>query len=149
MANEEGKKKQIRYNTDFDDRAFRLTCEGFTIGELAKTFGVTSRTIDNWIATHESFKEAVLDGRSVVESRLFNKLYNRAIGYEHEVEEWKSCKIEGLVLKKWTKKYPPDPISGMWLLKNINPKVWRDRHDLIEEIKDNAIEITIKKANNE
>ena len=55
---------------------------GATNPELAGFFDVAPRTIDNWIASHPAFAEAVREGRVVADARVARCLYERAVGYE-------------------------------------------------------------------
>ena len=48
--------------------------------ELAGFFDVAPRTIDNWIASHPAFAEAVREGRVVADARVARCLYERAVG---------------------------------------------------------------------
>jgi hypothetical protein len=48
---------------------------GATNDDLAEFFGVRSRTIDNWIATHEAFVAAVRNGRDVADAKVVRGLF--------------------------------------------------------------------------
>jgi hypothetical protein len=53
---------------------------GATNEELAQFFEVSPPTIDNWIATHTEFAEAVRDGRLYADAEIASRLYERGIG---------------------------------------------------------------------
>jgi hypothetical protein len=52
---------------------------------LAGFFGVTRRTVDNWIATHPDFADAVYRGRAAADAVVVRALFERAKGFSHQV----------------------------------------------------------------
>jgi hypothetical protein len=70
------------YSTDLCELAHNYCLLGATNDELAEFFGVSPRTIDNWIAGHPEFETVVKDGRVVADARVARGLYARAIGYD-------------------------------------------------------------------
>ena len=74
------------YRSDYCELARNYCLLGATNADLAGFFGVTTRTIDNWIATHPEFATAVREARAVADARVARCLYERAVGYEHTVE---------------------------------------------------------------
>src|SRR5215207_3323301 len=94
------------YRREFCELAHNYCLLGATNAELAAFFEVAPRTIDNWIASHPAFAEAVRKGRVVADARVARCLYERAVGYERTVE--RTVLHQG---KEWTLKnvvhYPP------------------------------------------
>ena len=78
------------YRREFCELAHNYCLLGATNPELAGFFDVAPRTIDNWIASHPAFAEAVREGRVVADARVARCLYERAVGY--------SCTVERTVL---------------------------------------------------
>ena len=74
------------YCRDYCDLARNYCLLGATNEHLACFFEVTSRTVDNWIATHPEFAAAVKEGRAIADARVARGLYDRAVGYDHKVE---------------------------------------------------------------
>ena len=74
------------YSPDLCELAHNYCLLGATNDELAAFFGVSPRTIDNWIAVHPEFEAAVKDGRVIADARVARGLYTRAIGYDRKVE---------------------------------------------------------------
>ena len=70
------------YKPDFCEQARKQCLLGATNEELGEFFGVTRRTIDNWIACHPDFAAAVESGRVVADSKVASGLFARAIGFE-------------------------------------------------------------------
>ena len=59
---------------------------GATNDQLAGFFGVSSSTIDNWIAGRRDFEAAVKSGRVIADAKVARSLYVRAVGYDRTVE---------------------------------------------------------------
>ena len=53
-----------RYKPEYCELAHNYSLLGATGDTLADFFGVATRTIDNWIATHPDFADAVYRGRA-------------------------------------------------------------------------------------
>lgn len=114
------------YRREFCELARNYCLLGATNPELAGFFDVAPRTIDNWIASHPAFAEAVHEGRAVADARVARCLYERAVGY--------SCTVERKVLhqgKEWSLKnvvhYPPDTRACIFWLRNRRPATWSER----------------------
>ena len=58
--------------------------------------------------------------------RELPKLCSRATGYEHPEDDIKAVNGE-IVITPTIKRYPPDPTSMIFWLKNRQPKLWRDK----------------------
>jgi len=132
-----------KYEQAFDEQAYKLCLLGHTDAELATFFEVTETTINNWKITHPSFFESIKRGKDIADSNVATRLYQRAMGYEHEGEELKVVSLgqgEGSEVQKVPIKviYPPDATSAIFWLKNRQPKKWRDKqdHDLTTNGKD-------------
>ena len=68
------------YRREFCELAHNYCLLGATNAELAGFLDVSPRTIDNWIASHPAFAEAVREGRVVADARVARCLYERAVG---------------------------------------------------------------------
>lgn len=58
------RKSRSLYKPEYDDIAETVLASGKSLAALAGTLGVSPRTVDQWIATHESFKDACEVGRA-------------------------------------------------------------------------------------
>jgi len=74
------------YDPQLCEQAHNYCLLGATNDELAEFFNVSPSTIDNWIARHADFGDAVRRGRVVADSRVARGLYDRAVGYDRIVE---------------------------------------------------------------
>ncbi|MDU7405665.1 MAG: terminase [Citrobacter portucalensis] len=118
--------KNSKYLPEYDERAYQLCLLGATDKFLADCFGVTEQTINNWKKDHPSFFESLKKGKEVADSKVAEALFQRATGYEHDADDIKV--VEGaIVITPTIKRYPPDPTSMIFWLKNRQPKLWREK----------------------
>jgi hypothetical protein len=114
------------YRREFCELALNYCLLGATNAELAGFLDVAPRTIDNWIASHPAFAEAVREGRVVADARVARCLYERAVGY--------SCTVERTVLHdgaertlKNVVRYPPDTRACIFWLRNRQRTAWAEK----------------------
>lgn len=99
---------------------------GATNEELGRFFGVTRRTVDNWIATIPEFAAAVRDGKAIANAKVVRALYDRAIGYQHETERTYVYRGQEKKVSN-TVRYPPDTQACIFWLRNRCPDDWRGK----------------------
>jgi hypothetical protein len=114
------------YRRDHCELARNYCLLGATNPELADFFGVSSRTIDNWIANHLAFAAAVREGRVVADARVARCLYERAVGYEHTAAHtvWHLGKERAVTN---TVHHLPDIRACIFWLRNRQPRFWSGR----------------------
>ncbi len=105
---------------------------GATNEELGRFFGVTRRTIDNWIATIPEFAAAVRDGKTVANAKVVRALYDRAIGYRLEAERTYVYRGQEKKVSD-TVRYPPDTQACIFWLRNRCPDDWSGRPERLAE----------------
>lgn len=134
------------YKPEFIAQAEKL-CKfmGATNEELAAYFGVSKRTIINWMEEHEDFGLAVTAGKDSADLEVVAKLYQRATGYSHpdvDIKVVDGCIVETPLIKH----YPPDTVACIFWLTNRQRGHWRrkpteESHaDIERELK----EVTVK-----
>ena len=112
------------YKPEFVARAAELCLNGATDADLAAEFGVAVRTIERWRVAHPDFCRAVEDAKDVADDRVERSLYQKAIGYEREVQRASQGKVLHL-----TEYFPPDTAAAIIWLKNRRSQKWKDRQD--------------------
>jgi hypothetical protein len=114
------------YRPDLCELARNYCLLGATNEDLGGFFGVTSRTIDNWIAAHPEFATAVREAKALADARVARCLYQRAVGHEHKVERsvWHLGKARTV---DDTLYYPPDVRACIFWLRNRQPQFWGGR----------------------
>lgn len=113
------------------DMVRSLALLGATETEMAAAFGVCLKTITNWENKHPLFRQAILDGRLAADAQVGQRLFERALGYEHDEDKIFYDSKEGKsVVVPTTKRYPPDTTAAIFWLKNRRPEDWRDKQEV-------------------
>lgn len=124
-AGNSGGRKSL-YKPEYAKQAFKLALLGATDREMAEFFQVTERTFNAWKKAHEELVHSLKKGKASADANVADRLYRRALGYEHKEE--KIFNEAGVALRVPTKKhYPPDPVSAIFWLKNRQPEKWREK----------------------
>lgn len=121
-----GQGRPSKYSTDLDEQARKLCLLGATDPELADFFGVHLDTIAEWKRVHESFSYALKSGKDQADANVADRLYQRAMGYEHPDIHITAYQGE-ITETPVTKVYAPDPTAAIFWLKNRQRARWRDR----------------------
>lgn len=117
--------RPTKYKDEFAEQARKLCLLGATDAELADFFEVDESTINNWKIEHIEFLESIKKGKGIADANVADRLYQRALGYEHE--EVKLFQYQGDVIREEViKHYPPDTTSAIFWLKNRQKDKWRD-----------------------
>lgn len=114
------------YSPEYAYQARKLCLLGATDENMADFFNVAVATISNWKNDHPEFLEAIKDGKNKADSEVATRLYERAMGFEHDSEEIKIVKgkVQRLKIRKI---YPPDTVAAIFWLKNRQKDTWRDK----------------------
>lgn len=123
-----------KYDPKYNDQAFKLSLLGATDKELADFFEVNEDTINEWKKVHPEFSESLKRGKDEADANVGRRLYERALGFEHDSEEIKvisTGKYESSIERVPVRKiYPPDTTAAIFWLKNRQSSKWRDKHDI-------------------
>jgi hypothetical protein len=114
------------YKPDYARQAHDHCLLGATNAELAALFEVAPRTIDNWIASNAPFAQAVRDGRAAADAHVARCLYERAVGYDRQVERVVWHQGQDRVIAS-TVHYPPSTGACIFWLRNRRPDLWGSR----------------------
>jgi hypothetical protein len=130
IVNGEGEKtgRPSMYRSEYVDLCFNYCLLGATDAELAVFFDVTETTVNNWKKDHPEFFESIKKGRAAADANVANRLYCRAMGYEHDDTDIRVISGE-IVQTPIRKYYPPDTAAGIFWLKNRQKAKWRDKID--------------------
>lgn len=117
-----------KYKEGYNEQVYKLCLLGATDKDIADFFEVTETTVNNWKIEFPEFFESIKRGKQIADSNVADRLYQRALGFEHDSEEIKI--VEGSIERvKVRKVYAPDPTSAIFWLKNRQPEKWRDRSE--------------------
>lgn len=118
------KEKPLSATVDYE-KLETLCSFGLIDEQLAKFYGVCTKTIKNW-KSNRLFLAAMKRGKEIADSQVEEALFHRAIGYSHP-EEKIFCH-EGVIVRADTiKHYPPEPVACIFWLKNRKRLEWRDK----------------------
>jgi len=114
------------YNPQYARQARQLCKLGAINRELAQSFGVSERTIGNWLRQYPDFKAAVLHGRLDADSCIAERLFERAKGCVLPMV--KIVEIAGKPRQvRYLQHLPPDTRACMFWLRNRRPQNWSER----------------------
>ena len=114
------------YREEYCVQVEKLCKLGATDKEIADFFEVTETTINNWKTDYPEFFESIKKGKILADAEVSEKLYQRAIGYEHPDIDIRVIDSE-IVTTELVKYYSPDPVAAIFWLKNRQKKKWRDK----------------------
>lgn len=117
--------RPTKYKPEYAEQAKKLCALGATDAELADFFGVAVSTVALWKVEHIAFSDALKLGKDVSDSRVEQKLYQRAMGYECDEVDIRVVDKE-IIQTPIRKVYPPDTTAAIFWLKNRKPKEWRE-----------------------
>jgi hypothetical protein len=119
-----------KYKPEYAEQAYKLCLLGATDKDMADFFDTTEQTINAWKNSQTEFFESLKRGKTLADATVAQKLYHRAIGYEHP--EIITATHQGQITDTMevTKHYAPDPTAAIFWLKNRKPKEWRDKQDI-------------------
>lgn len=123
-----------KFKEEFIIQVEKLCKLGATDKELADFFEVDESTINNWKEAHPEFFVSIKRGKLEADANVAQRLYERAMGFEHDSEEIKVLSMgkEGSMIERVPirKIYPPDPTAAIFWLKNRQPGKWRDKQEI-------------------
>jgi hypothetical protein len=133
------------YREEFVDEAYKQCLLGATDEELAAYFGCAVSTVYVWKNEYPEFSEAIRRGKSRADADVAHAVYQRAIGYSHP--EVKHLVVDKAIEEVHTiKHYPPDATTGMFWLKNRQPKLWKEKIDTTISASEDLAQIIVGMA---
>lgn len=139
--------RATNFRKEYCEQAYKLTLLGATDRELADFFHVTEQTINNWKKSHNEFFDSLKRGKELADSNVADRLYQRAMGFEHDSEEIKV--VDGAIERVPIRKvYAPDTTAAIFWLKNRQPAKWRDKQDVQVEGDGIAPSVIVIPSNN-
>lgn len=121
--------RPTKYDEAFNEQVEKLSKLGATDAELADFLNIAESTLNAWKLDYPQFSESIRRGKIIADSNVADRLYQRAMGFEHDSEEIKVVdkSIERVPVRKV---YPPDSVAAIFWLKNRRAKEWRDRQEI-------------------
>jgi hypothetical protein len=120
-----------KYEPDYPRRVYRLALLGLTDKEIAIALDVAESTINAWKHDYPEFLSALTRGKTEADGRVAESLFKRATGCHHKaVKIFCDTKTGKATEVPYIERYPPDPTSMIFWLKNRRPDLFRDRFHL-------------------
>jgi len=128
--------RPTKYKKEYGLQAEKLCKLGATDEELADFFECSVSTLNLWKKEHKEFSLSITAGKMLADANVAERLYQRAMGFEHDSEEIKvvsNGQGEGSSIErvKVRKVYPPDTAAAIFWLKNRQKKKWRDKIETV------------------
>jgi len=146
------------YKDEYAEQAYKICLLGATDKDMAEFFDVAESTINNWKTAHPEFLESIKKGKTIADGNVADRLYQRALGFEHDSEEIKvisegqnmGSRVERVAVRKI---YAPDTTAAIFWLKNRQKDKWRDKQEVehsgainkYEDMSDEELEEEIRK----
>lgn len=139
-----------KYKPEFSRIAYQMALLGATDKELAEAFDTTEQTVNNWKHSKPGFFEALKKGKLIADAQVSERLFQRAMGYEHK--DLYITQYQGEIIQEEIMKYfPPDTTAAIFWLKNRQPGKWRDSQFIDHTSKGESIQpmnVTVVKEEN-
>lgn len=156
MAQGEGGGRPTKYRAKYhNEQALKLTRLGLTDEELAENFDIAVSTLNEWKLRYPKFQESIKKGKTATDSLVADSLLKRALGFEYDERTYEKLdevidgehadddiKVEMFKKKVVTKQVAPDTTAQIFWLKNRQPKLWRDKQEVVNTNKNFNVTMT-------
>ena len=95
-ANPQTGGRPTQYKEEYVKQAYNLCLLGATTDDLARSFGVSTTTIENWMGKYPDFLGALKAGKEEADALVAKSLFKRANG--HSVPETKVFNNQGEII---------------------------------------------------
>lgn len=110
-----------------------MAIQGLTDVQMAKELKVSEKSFNEWKKKYPEFLQSLKKGKEIPDDEVEKSLFNRATGYSHDaVKIFMPAGAKEPVYAPYTERFPPDPTSMIFWLKNRRPDKWRDKR--VEEL---------------
>ena len=126
--------RPTRYRPEYANQARQAYQLGACDEDIARFFEIDISTFYRWRVRHADFAAACVIGREFADNRVEMSMYQRAIGFEYEVERvFMFASWTDPLTARFTKRVLGDPRTAMQWLRLRRPKEWREAKVLEEE----------------
>lgn len=142
--------RNMEYMSKFRDwhvrTVFYYALLGMTDEQIAQAFDISLSTLSMWKRKHQTFLDALKEGKQQADAQVVHSLYQLALGYEHPSEQLfmgkeryfdpqtgKLIKEEPKIVRApITKKYPPNAKAAIKWLETRQAEHWKtvDRREV-------------------
>jgi hypothetical protein len=126
------------YKQEYNEQVFKLCLLGAMDKDIADFFDVSEKTINLWKKRYPEFFQSIKRGKMQADANVAASLYKCAIGFVKEDCE-EVFQHKGEIVRANVKKYfPPNVTAQIFVLKNRQPKLWRDKQTQVLENPDGS-----------
>lgn len=128
--------------------------DGYTVQDIATRIGITQEALRGWMRKYPEIKQAINNGRELVDYKVENALLKAALGYKtREVRITTTIRngktVETIREKIEREQAPNVSACQVWLYNRV-PKKWKNmnaRANILEDMdEDTSIHITVERA---
>lgn len=138
-----------------DDSLMLLTSwarDGYTLQDVARKIGINYQTLMIWQSKYPEIKQALKNGREIIDYKVENALLKSALGYKTKEVKITTTLIGGVATcntkEVTSKEITPNVTACQVWLYNRLPNKWKKNRDIIEELsdEDSQIQVTVTRA---
>ena len=128
--------RPTKYRPEFAEQARKLCLLGLTDTGLADFFGVDEATIHRWKHAHADFCRSIQAGKMVADAEVADSLYRSAVGGHYVTEDRVATGAGGAPAEAQPlrRQVPPSVQAQSLWLRNRQPRLWRDKIEVREDI---------------
>jgi len=127
VTNGIGTGRPTLYRPELCEMARRLAMLGLTDAEIADALNIAVITLSRWKQNYPEFRQAIARGGAQADAKVADRLYVRALGYEHRAVKIFHHPDTGPVQVPYVEHYPPDTKAALAWLSRRQPEKWRER----------------------
>jgi hypothetical protein len=124
------KKEAEKYGKVLTKAIVALAKSGKTNAEIARAIGISPKEFSLWVRSSSELKREMEDTRSFIEGLVEHSLLQLALGFKHKEVKVFCDKSGNITEHNVMKYYPPHFQAIQFLLKNLAPDKWKDRHEI-------------------
>lgn len=117
------------YSPEIVDKILHLAGEGMIESAIMRKLGFSPSTIDKWKQQHADFRQALQKAKEIVDDSVVDALLKSARGWSHESIKIHFDKFGKVHVYRFVERFPPNPTSMIFWLKNRRRLDWRDITD--------------------
>lgn len=123
--------------------------DGFTNADISEKIGIGESTFSKWLNKYPELKEALRNGRELVDYKVENALLKSALGYKTTESKVTLIMRDGVVVEEreetTEREVAPNTTAAQVWLYNRLPKKWKKNRDNVLDLsdEDTSIQITV------
>jgi hypothetical protein len=121
-----------KYKDEYAEQVYKLCLLGAVDAEIADFFGIAESNLNQWKKVYPEFQESIKKGKTQADANVADRLYQKAMGYEHDDIELKVITLPGknagseVQEVKVRKYYPPDTTADIFWMCNRQRSKWQN-----------------------